>query len=229
MTKKLYKKVKFKSRIEWLKWRKFGGSSASALFNANPYQTALDVYCSAVNPNINEREDDNPTISQEYGREAEELIRKIVQLNFKGTFKVISPNGLTAYYRVDKEYLTATIDGTLVHLQNGEKWVIEIKTHDVLNSEDLANWENHLPQNYFIQNLHYLVVLTDYVGSLCVAKLRFFKYVDGKREIDHEEIRYYWLPRESFKKDIAILEKVETDFYEKNILKKLPPKITIQM
>ncbi len=229
MAKKHYRKVKFKNRIDWLKWRKFGGSSASALFNANPYQTALDVYCSAINPNINEKEDDNPTTSQEYGRDAEELIRKIVQLNFKGKFKVISPNGLTAYYRLDKPYLTATIDGMLVDLLTGEKWVLEIKTHDVLNSEDLLNWLNHLPQNYFIQNLHYQVVLDDTVGSVCVAKLRFFKYVDGVREIDHEEIRYYWLPRKDFIRDIALLEKVETDFYENNIKKKIPPNITIQM
>lgn len=229
-TKKLYKKVKFKTRKEWLAGRRIGGSSASALFGSNPYMTILDVYCAAVNPNINEDEDEVKTSSQEYGISAENLIREIVKLNFADKFNVISPKGFEMYVRKDKPYLTATLDGILQAIIGDEKWILEIKTHDVLNKEDLLNWENQLPQNYFIQNLHYQVVLNDFAGSICVAKLRFFKFEeDGTRVLDKEEIRYYRMPRKDFQRDIVLLEKVETDFYEQHIAKHIPPNIKIKL
>ena len=46
---KNYTKEKFKTKSEWLNNRGLGGSGASALLNANPYQSALDIYCASVN------------------------------------------------------------------------------------------------------------------------------------------------------------------------------------
>ena len=50
--KKLYRVEHYKSKEEWLlaRTKGFGGSSVSALFGKNKHKTALDIYCSAVNP-----------------------------------------------------------------------------------------------------------------------------------------------------------------------------------
>ena len=224
---KKYRKEKYKTREEWLSQRVFGGSSVSALFNASPYMTALDVYCASVNPCI---EKDTETASTIYGSEAEPLIRELVKINFKDTFKVQSPNGFTMYRRIDKPYMTATLDGVMTNITSKEKWVLEIKTHDVKNKQDLENWENHLPQNYYIQGLHYLAVLNDFVGVIYACKLRFYDYFnENGKKLLKEEIRYYYLKREDYEKDINLVEETETKFQTENIEKRIPPTITIQM
>lgn len=226
--KKLYKKEKYKTRVEWLNNRgAFGGSSASAILGANPYLSKLDVYCAAVNPNINEKEDDKQTVSQKYGSDAESIIRELVKLNFASKFRVQSPNGFTQYRRIDKPYMTGTLDGILTDLTSGEKWVLEIKTHIVQGRADYEEWQNHIPQNYFIQGLHYLAVLNDYKGCMYACKLLWLNYETGLPE--KEEIKYYELKREDFANDIEILENAETKFYENHIKKNIPPDIEIEL
>lgn len=230
---KLYKKEKFKTKSEWLTHRSIGGSSASALFGANPYMTALDIYCASVSP-TNEKEE-NETVNTVYGQENEPLIREIVKVNFAKKFEVESPKGYVMYRRKDKPYMSATLDGLMTNIENPkEKWILEIKTHDVQSNADLEEWNGHLPQNYFIQCLHYLAVLNDTVGCWLVAKLRFLDYDTGlPRTADNgkcgEEIRYYKIERKDFVDDIAKLEQVETDFQENHINKHIPPEINIDI
>lgn len=231
---KNYKKEKFKTKEEWLKNRGFGGSSASALLNANPYMTPLDIYCATVSPE-NEKEDSgDDTVSTQYGIDNEPLIRELVKINFANKFEVVSPSGYEMYRRKDKPYMTATLDGLMKDVSTKKKWILEIKTHDVRSNADLEEWNGHLPQNYFIQCLHYLAVLNDCVGAYLVAKLRFIDYDTGlPRTADTgkcgEEIRYYKIERKDFAKDIIFLEQVETDFQEKYIAKHIPPDININI
>ena len=224
--KRLYSKEKYATKLEWLKARQFGGSSASALFDTNPYMSKLDIYCSCVNPTENQTDEDrNQNELTIYGQEAEPIIRELVKVNFANTFKVQSPNGWTMYRRNDKSYMTATLDGLLINLQNKEKWILEIKTHEVRGAEDYVQWHNALPLNYAIQCLHYLAVLNDTQGCLLVAKLKFMNY--ELNQVESEEIRYYWLPRKDYLEKIAEVERVETKFYEEHIAKQIPPNIKV--
>lgn len=226
--KKLYTVENYSRRDEWLRNRgAFGGSTASALFGANPYMTALDVYCAAVNPNINENEDSNPTISQKYGQDAESIIRELVKLNFDKKYNTISPEGYTLYRRKDKPYMTATLDGVMVERDTRKKDILEIKTHIVVGKNDLENWQDRLPQNYFIQGIHYLAVLNDFRGVRYACKLQWLDYETGLPE--KEEIKYYYVARKKHRKDVSYLEQIETDFYENHILKRIPPNIKIDL
>ena len=226
--KKLYKKEKYETRVEWLNNRgAFGGSSASALFDANPYMSKLDLYCAAINPNINENEDDTQTFSQQYGQDAESIIRELVKLNFAKKYRTQSPNGFTQYRRIDKPFMTATLDGILIDLETGEKDILEIKTHIVKGREDLENWDDRLPQNYFIQGIHYLAVLNDFKGVRFACKLQYLDFETGLPE--KEEIRYYYITRANHIDEIKLLEKVETDFYYNHILKRIPPNVKISL
>lgn len=235
-TTKLYKKEKFKTKEEWLNNRAFGGSSASALFGVNPYMSNLDIYCACVSePNEKDIDEDDDNASTIYGQENEPIIRELVKIDFANKFDVKSPNGYEMYRRTDKPYMTATLDGLMTTITTPkEKWILEIKTHDVRNSADLEEWNGHLPQNYFIQVLHYLAVLNDTKGAWLVAKLRYIDYETGlPRTAGNgkcgEEIRYYKIERKDFEKDIAKLEQVETDFYENYVAKRVPPPINITL
>lgn len=225
--KKKYIKQDFSSKAKWLKARKFGGSSASAILDSNPYISKIDLYNTITNPKGKKNIKDNETLS--YGRQCEELIRKQFTLDFKGTYIVHDPIDYEMYIRKDKPYLTATLDGTLKETDSKRKGVLEIKTHDIRNKKDFEEWENKLPQNYYIQVLHYLMVLNDYKFAILVAKLRFFDYfnADGKKLLK-TETRYYYIEKSEVQNDIDNLEKAETHFYEYNIKKRVMPKIKIK-
>lgn len=195
---------------------------------------ALDIYCASVSPE-NEKETSEETASTRYGVENEPLLRELIKINFANKFKVESPDGYVMYRRKDKPFMTATLDGLMTSVEHKtHKWILEIKTHDVQSNADLEEWNGHLPQNYFIQCLHYLAVLNDTKGCYLVAKLRFIDYDTGlPRTADYgkcgEEIRYYKIERKDFIKDIAKLEQVETEFNENHIVKKIPPKVELKI
>ena len=80
------------------------------------------------------------------------------------------------YRRIDKPYMTATLDGKLVEIATGRKGILEIKTREIKNREDAENWQNgKIPDNYYIQCLHYLSVLNDHEFAILVAKLNFLQ------------------------------------------------------
>lgn len=226
MSKKLYTKEKYKSKNAWLMARAFGGSSVSALFGVNPYMTALDVYCASVNPPKSEEDvKEEETTSTIYGHEAEDVIRRLVRLNFKDKFDVKSPRGYEMFRRKDKPFMTATLDGIMVDKETKEKWVLEIKTYEFRGNADLEEkWENQPPINYSIQCLHYLAVLNDFVGAILVGKIRWIDYDTGL--VKKEEIRYYVLKRDSNAETIAKIEQVETDFQNNHITPRIPPDVS---
>ena len=102
----------------------------------------------------------------------------------------------------------------------------------VRNKKDDEMWQVTIPVNYFIQVIHYLNVMNDYDGAILVARLRFFDYYneDGKKLL-RTETRYYYIDRkdEEVQKQMIALEKVETKFWEENVLKRVPPKTTIKI
>lgn len=222
---KTYKKIKFHNREERLKHRGIGGSSAGAILGVSKWQTKLDVWYHFKSQG-EDTKTDNKTESQVYGTEVEDLIRQIVKLNLKNYgIKVLEPEPNTMY--VDKIYnfLTATIDGSLI-VENedknlwglkGKKGILEIKSHIVKNQEDLEEWEGKLPQAYLSQVLHYLMVLNDYDFVVLVAKLQYFDYLKKPSPLEKEEIRYYRIQRSEFETTINRLKIAEIAFYERYI------------
>lgn len=220
---------RYKDFKEWYQHRGFGGSTMSALFDKNPYQSKLDVYASIVNAKEDVDEEDGNESTQ-YGKLLEPLLIKICEINFKDKFDVIAFPKYAFYRKKSNPICTASLDGEMTEKESGDKWILEIKTHDIRNRADEENWNGHLPDNYFIQCLSYLNVCNTYKGAMLMAKLRFYDYFaeDGK-EIIKEEIRYYKIERKDFEKDIEYLNQVATNFYQNNILKHIPPEIEINL
>ena len=218
-----YIKETFKTKQEWLKARAFGGSSASAILGVNPYMSKLELYRAIVMPNKHPLFKENESMF--YGTKCEPLIRKIFAYDFP-QYRVHTPKNNEMYRRTDKPFMTATLDGILTEKGTKRKGVLEIKTHDIRNRKDEENWAQHIPDNYYVQVLHYLLVMNDFEFALLTAKLRFFDFfsADGKKLLK-TEIRYYYIDRndEQVKKDLELLERKETEFWENNIQKKIMP------
>ncbi|MFA5485785.1 MAG: YqaJ viral recombinase family protein [Bacilli bacterium] len=226
--KKLYTRQTFGSREEWLGSRGMGGSSASAILGVNPWKSKLELYKSIVAPaEKNIKVETAPNEAMQYGILSEPLIRKQFALDHP-QFKVIAPRSFEMFRRIDKPYLTATLDGRLLETATGRKGILEVKTRDIRNRADDQDWQGQLPQNYFIQVMHYLMVMNDFDFAIVVAKLRFFDYFheEGKKLL-RTETRYYHIERSEVAQDIENLEKLETHFWENNVLKKRLPKVEI--
>lgn len=226
---KNYTKETYKNRADWLKSRGIGGSSASAILGMNPWTNRLNLYCSVISEDGKaDKEDD--TEAKRYGTECERHIREIAKMNLAQCgMRVRGPSSYEMYRRKDKPWMTATLDGVITDLRTGEKGILEIKTHDVSGKADLAKWEGKIPDNYFVQVLHYLAVVNDAEFAIIAAKLRFFDYSRRERNLYREEIRYYEIRRDdpSIASQISYLEKKETEFWEENIEKRAMPKMTI--
>ena len=225
--KKNYTREDYKDKSIWLNHRGFGGSSASAILNKNPYMSKLELYKSCISANKSKKKDSSNEATI-YGTKCEPLIRKMFALDYP-QYKVHSPKEYEMYRRIDKPYLTATLDGILTDKITKEKGILEIKTHDIRNREDDENWKVKLPDNYYIQVLHYLLVMNDFKFVILCAKLRYFDYhnKNGKKLL-RQEIRYYYIDRKEVEKDLEYLEQKETEFYEENIVKRIIPKVEIE-
>ena len=212
----------FKSREEWLNARGLGGSSASAILGKNPHMSALELYKAIVMPNKHKIEKPNENMA--YGIKCEPIIRRLYAIDFKDKYIVKKPRNFQMYRRKDKPYMTATLDSDLVERKTKRLGIHEIKTHDIRNRKDEEEWRDHLPDNYFIQVLHYFLVRNDAQFAEVTAKLNFYDFFDpdGKKLIK-TETRYYHIEREDVVKQLDYLESKETDFWENNVMKKIMP------
>lgn len=204
-----------------------GGSSASAILGCNPYMSKLELYKAIVYPAYKKIERENESMT--FGTKLEPLIRREFAEDHKEQYLVHTPKNWEMYRRLDKPYMTATLDGILTEKKTKRKGVLEIKTHDIRNRADESNWAEHMPQNYYVQVMHYLMVMNDFEFVDLVARLRFFDYYneDGKKLLK-VEYRYYHIERSEVADQIKNLEKAETLFWENNVLKKVIPQETIK-
>ena len=223
MMKKIYKVEKFNSKNDWLNHRGIGGSSASALLNQNPYLSPNELYDSIVYPHKNI---DYQTESTIRGTKLEPNIRNEFAILHKDLFKVTNPpKNNWLFRRIDKPYLTASLDGLLKDLKTGETGILEIKTKEIRKDSEAVEWENGLiPQNYYIQCLHYLMV-TGFTFCYLVAHLIKRDYQTG--EVEWIKVNTQKIYREGKEEEIKKLEEVETRFYL-NCQKRIRPKVIIK-
>lgn len=213
-----YTKETYKTREEWLSGRSIGGSSAAAILNLNPWLTKIELF-NAMLWGAPEKAD-NPVLA--YGRELEPIIRKEYIADHP-QYKVRPPRGYEMYRDKENPMLTATVDGLLVELATGRKGILEIKTHDVRSARDAMEWEQgRIPNNYIVQMLHYLLVLSDHEFCEFVARLRFFDN-DGVGFVPSKAVTIYkHIERSEVEEQIKFL-KMQEFIFTKNIELGIPP------
>lgn len=219
--------IKCRSEEEWLSKRCIGGASASVILDENPYRNRQQLYRELKG--IEQRKDisDKPYII--FGKKAEEHIRGLFALKYADIYETIDPPSIEKegyielIYRVDKPYLTGTLDGRLVEKETGRKGAIEVKTADCIKTSAYEKWTNGVPDNYYDQLLHYFVVDQSIEFFHLVALLSY----RTKEGDDRATLRQYYFTREACANDIATLEEAETQFWEENVQKGIEPPLRI--
>lgn len=196
-------RIQFDSMEEWLVNRKgIGGSDASAILGLNPYKTNQELWMEKkgqMSP-----VDISGKSYVKYGNDAEPLLRALFALDY--------PEYKVEYY--DNNMLTnnqypwahASLDGELVDL-DGRRGILEIKTTNILQSMQWQKWDNQIPDNYYIQVLHYLLV-TEYDFVVLKAQLKSVR--DGEMRLT---TKHYHIEREEVLDDIEMLKNEEEKFW----------------
>lgn len=102
--------------------------------------------------------------------------------------------------------MQASLDGELTD-QDGRRGILEIKTTNILQSMQKEKWRDRIPDNYYIQVLHYLLVTGYEFVELC-AHLR-TEWGGEKRTT----VKHYHIERADVQDDLDMLLREETKFW----------------
>lgn len=196
-------RIQFDSMEEWLVNRKgIGGSDASAILGLNPYKTNQELWMEKKGQMSPVDISDKPYVK--YGNDAESPLRALFSLDYlEYTVEYYDNNML-----INKKYpwAHASLDGELVDL-DGRRGILEIKTTNILQSMQWEKWDNRIPDNYYIQVLHYLLV-TEY--DFVVLKAQLKRVRDGEVRLT---TKHYHIEREEVLDDIEMLKNEEEKFW----------------
>lgn len=200
--------TQFASREEWLENRKqyIGGSDASSIIGLNPWKSNVELWLEKTGQAIAPDISGNPNVK--FGVDAEPIIRELFKLNYP-QYEVfyIENNSWTN----DKyPFAAASHDGWLVERETGRKGIWECKTTEIVSSMSKEKWKGQVPDNYFCQILHSLLVREDCDFAVLTALLT-WKFEE--KEV-YQQLRNYHIERSEVQADIEFLENSEKEFWK---------------
>ena len=192
------------SRDEWLQARgkRIGGSEASAVVGLNPYMSNTDLWDIKMGLKIPEDISEKPYVR--YGHDAEPLLRDLFRLDFPDYKVGYVDNNLFINSRYP--WAHASLDGWLQDPE-GRTGILEIKTTEILQSMQKEKWKDRIPDNYYLQVLHYMMVME--ADFACLKAQLKYDY-DGDIYL---QIRHYWIERQDVENDIRTLSEKEEEFW----------------
>lgn len=186
------------SHQEWLQMRKhgIGGSDAAAVCGLSRWRGPLDVYLDKTSNEIEERE--TPAIY--WGNVMEPVLRA----EFAKRSGLVVEEVPFLFNCREYPFMIANVDG-IAREKDGSVSLLEIKT---ANGFAVKDWDNGLPQEYYLQVQHYMSVL-DLAKSYVVVLI-------GGNDFRVEEV-----PRDD--ETIQTIINLEADFWRNHVLTLTPP------
>lgn len=205
-----------KNRAEWLKNRtRIGGSDASAIVGMNPYMSNVELW--EIKTGITTQRDISEEPYVKYGTEAEQHLRELFKLDFPEYEMHYAENNM---WTNDKyPFSHASLDGWLID-QDGRMGIWECKTTNILKSMQKEKWRERIPDNYYIQLLHYFMV-TEFEFAILKAQLK--SEFNGDVYI---QTKHYKIERADVEEDIKYLADAESKFWDQ-VQKKTRPDLIL--
>lgn len=209
-------RYQFDTFDDWLSGRQgIGGSDASSIVGMNPYKTNQDLWLEKTGQVDPIYISDKPYVK--YGHMAEDPIRKIFELDHPEYRVFYYENNMIKNEKY--QWAHASLDGELVD-REGRNGVLEIKTTEILQNMQWVKWKDRIPDNYYIQVLHYLMV-TEYEFAELRAQIKTIRE-DGIRLYTRD----YHIERSEVEDDIEYLKKEESKFW-KNVIDRRKPNLIL--
>lgn len=205
-----------KNRDEWLKNRtRIGGSDAAAIVGMNPYMSNVELW--EIKTGITTQRDISEEPYVKYGTEAEQHLRELFKLDFPEYEMHYAENNMWANDKYPFSH--ASLDGWLID-QDGRMGIWECKTTNILKSMQKEKWRERIPDNYYIQLLHYFMV-TEFEFAILKAQLK--SEFNGDLYI---QTKHYKIERADVEEDIKYLADAESKFWEQ-VQKKTRPALLL--
>ena len=183
---------------------KIGGSDAAAILGMNPYKNNVELWEIKTGRAYADDISDKPYVI--YGTKAEEYLRELFKLDFPEYEMSYIDNNM---WLNDKyPFAHASLDGWLID-KDGRRGIWECKTTNVLQAMQKEKWNERIPDNYYIQVLHYMMV-TEFDFAILKAQLK-YNYADDV----YLQTKHYRIERSEVLVDLEVLEKAEREFWEK--------------
>jgi putative phage-type endonuclease len=194
----------FNNRDEWLKGRghTIGGSDASAVVGMNPYKTNEQLWLEKTGQVVPADISDKPYVK--YGQEAEPLLRELFKLDYPQYEVFYEKNNRFLNDKYPWGHYSA--DGWLIEKETGRKGILEIKTTEILQSMQKEKWNNRVPDNYYIQCLHGLLIME---ADFVILKAQLKTVFEG---VPYLQVKHYPIERADVESDLEYLAKEEARF-----------------
>ncbi len=151
---------------EWLAFRNtgIGGSDAAAVLGENPWKTNVELWEEKTGKSVAKSANNSEAVT--YGLAAEKYLARLFALDFPEYTLSLVKNEVF----VRDNFMFASLDAMLRD-SLGRRGVLEIKTANIFSSMSRERWSNRIPQNYYIQLIHYLLV-TEFDFAVLKAQLK---------------------------------------------------------
>lgn len=199
-----FKTYDFPEESAWIKGRMngIGGSDASAVVGMNPYKTNIELFEEKTSRKIPKDISGKECVI--YGKKAESPIRELFKLDYPQYS--VSHHEYRILQSIKYPFMQASIDGELLDTK-GRRGILEIKTTNILHSMQREKWNDKVPQNYYIQVLHYLLV-TGYEFAVLRAHL-----VSSWGSDTRTQAKHYFIERSEVVADLELLLQEEVKFW----------------
>lgn len=202
-------RVYCKDRDEWLFEREkgLGGSDAATVIGENPWKSNQELYNEKIGRTQSPDISSKPAVK--YGNDAEEPLRQLFALDFPQYKLFHEENMLLRNSQLP--FLQYSPDGELEDA-DGRRGLLEVKTTTINHSRQGESWAGQIPQNYYCQILHGLLV-TGYSFVILKAQLKYDYGTNGLKLVT----RHYHFERneEKVKDDMKYLLRNEIAFWQK--------------
>ena len=209
--------VGYPTREEWMKARTtIGGSDAACVIGKNPWKTNVELYLEKTGQCTPDDISDKSVVK--YGTDAEKPLRKLFKLDYPDMKVRYKERNM--FFNDKYPWAHASLDGWMTD-KDGRMGVLEIKTTNVMSSRQREQWNDRIPDNYYIQVLHYMAV-TEADFAILKAQLRW--------EIEGEiycQTKHYRIERSDVEEDIRYLMAAERKFVVENIGKRKKPDLIL--
>lgn len=205
------------SRDGWLQGRRgrIGGSDAAATVGASPYMTNVELW--EIKTGRRYQRDISQNDLVRYGTNAEDHLRELFRLDFPDYEVFYLENNMWSNEKYP--FAHASLDGWLKD-DKGRNGILEIKTATITSAVQRAKWKDQIPQNYYIQVLHYLMV-TDCEFAILKAQLK----SEWPGQLPSLRTEHYLIERSEVERDIDYLREAEERFWYYVQKDKRPPLI----
>lgn len=140
-----------------------------------------------------------------FGKRAEHQLRELFKLDYPQY--TIDYHEFYMYLNDDHPFIFATLDGELTD-ENERKGILEIKTTTIQNKLQWDDWDDRIPDSYYVQILHQLAA-TGWDFAALRAYIRYYR--DG---VLRAAVRHYFIECSEVENEIECLIEEEKRFWK---------------